>query len=144
MLPTYYFGKLLLFGHSKSDAHPHGLVFRIANNLWFIKSFVISVAYMPSTCSITLRGKNFSKRGNFKAVWSILIQNKMLVMIQDNKITYYISKGFFTINHWRPFALFIFNSETLVFYLLLIISHIYIYIYIYIYIWCPPLKDSLK
>ena len=55
----------------------------------------------------------------------------MQVIIQDNKITCYVRKGFFTINHWRPFALFICNSETLVFYLLLIISYIYIYIYIY-------------
>ena len=51
--------------------------------------------------------KNVSKRGNFKVVCSNLIYNKIQAIIQDNKITYYKIKGFFTINHWRSIVPFI-------------------------------------
>ena len=54
------------------------------------------------------RSTNFSKRGNFKALWSSLVLNKIEVIKQDN-ITKL--KVFFIINHWRPIELLIFLSS---------------------------------
>ena len=78
-------------------------------------------------------GTNFSKGGNFKAVWSNLVYNKIQVIIQDNKITYYKIEGFSTRNHERLIIFLIhsnnFNSKMLIFYLSFLI---YIYKYIFI------------
>ena len=124
MLFNFFYQKLYHYFNSERKCAP---------------SFVISLWYSPVTPPLWYGhlhalshwgGTNFSRRGNFKSIWSNLVWNKIQVIIQDNKRTYYKIKGFFTINWWRPIVLFIlsnnFNSEIPIFYLSFLI---YIYKY---------------
>ena len=106
----------------------HSIIWRIA--IKFTCKIIIKTS-PPHTLS-HWGGTNFFKMGKFQGRF------KQLSLEQDPghnakcKI-----EGFFSINHWRPIALFThsnnFNSEILIFYLSFININIYKYICKYIY-----------
>ena len=116
------------------------LVFKHIQNIFYFnktKGFMFQTLFSEHSRapahSFPLRATNFSKKAKFKAVWSNLVHNKIQVIIQDNKLTYYKIEGFFTINHWKAIVIFThsnhFNSEILILYLSFLI---YIYKYIFV------------